>query len=120
LRQEQALQASEIVHRYREEFFQWLRALSVEPVIKRLRLRIDDVIDAEIARTVRKGYVPAGHEANIKRMITQVFDQFLHEPSKKLRAISKESDGAATIEAIKEIFDISTEDVDPKKYKGAN
>jgi len=117
LRQEQALQASEIVHRYREEFFRWLRALSVEPVIKRLRLRIDDVIDAEIARTVRKGYVPAGHEANMKRMITQVFDKFLHEPTKKLRAISKESDGAATIEAIKEIFNISTEDVDPKKYK---
>jgi len=117
LRQEQALQASEIVHRYREEFFRWLRALSVEPVIKRLRLRIDDVIDAEIARTVRKGYVPAGHEANMKRMITQVFDKFLHEPTKKLRAISKESDGAAAIEAIKEIFDISTEDVDPKKYK---
>ncbi len=117
LRQEQALQASEIVHRYREEFFRWLRALSVEPVIKRLRLRIDEVIDAEVARTVKKGFVPAGHEANMKRMITQVFDKFLHEPTKNLRAISKENDGAATIEALKEMFGISTEDVDPRKYK---
>ena len=66
LRQEQALQAGEIVRRYREEFFQWLRALSIEPVIKRLRLQIDDVIDAEIARTVRIGFIPSGHEANMK------------------------------------------------------
>jgi glutamyl-tRNA reductase len=117
LRQEQALQAGEIVTRYREEFFQWLRALSVEPVIKRLRLQIDAVIDAEIARTIRKGFVPAGHEANMKRMITQVFDKFLHEPTKNLRAISKTGEGAATIDALKEIFGISTEDVDPKKYK---
>ncbi len=117
LRQEQALQAGEIVRRYREEFFQWLRVLSVEPVIKRLRLRIDSVIDAEIARTVRKGFVPAGHEANIKRMVTQVFDTFLHEPTRNLRAISKTSEGAPAIEALKAIFDISTEDVDPQKYK---
>ena len=117
LRQEQALQASEIVQRYREEFFQWLRALSVEPVIKRLRLQIDGVIDAEIERTIRKGFVPAGHEANMKRMITQVFDKFLHEPSRNLRAISKTGEGAATIDALKEIFGISTDDVDPKKYK---
>jgi glutamyl-tRNA reductase len=117
LRQEQALQAGEIVHRYREEFFRWLRALSIEPVIKRLRLQIDAVIDAEIERTIRKGFVPSGHEANMKRMITQVFDKFLHEPTKRLRTISKENDGAATIDAIKTIFEISTEDVDPKKYK---
>jgi len=117
LRQEQALQAGEIVQKYREEFFLWLRALSIEPVIKRLRLQIDDVIDTEIARSVKKGFVPSGHEVNMKRMITQVFDKFLHEPTKRLRAISKESDGASTIDAIKTIFEISTEDVDPKKYK---
>jgi glutamyl-tRNA reductase len=117
LRQEQALQAGEIVQRYRDDFFLWLRALSIEPVIKRLRLQIDGVIDAEIERTIRKGFVPAGHEANMKRMITQVFDKFLHEPTKRLRAISKENDGASTIDALKMIFDISTEDVDPKKYK---
>ncbi len=117
LRQEQALQAAEIVQRYREEFFQWLRALSVEPVIKRLRLQIDAVIDSEIERTVRKGFVPSGHEANMKRMITQVFDKFLHVPTQNLRAISKTNEGASAIDALKEIFGISTEDVDPKKYK---
>ncbi len=117
LRQEQALAAAEIVERYRKEFFRWLRALSVEPVIKRLRLRIDDVIDAEIARTVKKGYVPAGHEESLKRMITQVFDKFLHEPTKNLRSISKESEGTIVIDSLKKVFGISTEDVDPKKYK---
>ncbi len=46
LRQEQALKASDIVDRYREEFFQWLRALSVEPVVKGVRLQVKKAIYA--------------------------------------------------------------------------
>jgi glutamyl-tRNA reductase len=117
LRQEQALQATEIVQHYRDDFFRWLQALAVEPVIKRLRLQIDAVIDEEIARQIRKRYVPAGHEEGMKRVITQVFDKFLHQPTRNLRAISKTAEGAAVIDALKQIFEISTDDVDPKKYK---
>ena len=36
LRQEQAVRAEEIVERYKEEFYAWLRALSIEPVIKKI------------------------------------------------------------------------------------
>ena len=57
LRQEQALKASDIVDRYREEFFQWLRALSVEPVVKGVRLQVEKAIDAELSRAIKKGFV---------------------------------------------------------------
>ncbi|WP_457605518.1 glutamyl-tRNA reductase [Nitratifractor sp.] len=117
LRQEQAYRAAEIVRRYREEFFLWLQALSVEPVIKRMRQAIDRVVDDEVERTLRKGFLPREYEANLRHAMKQAFDKYLHEPTKAMRAISKESEGSSAIEAIKRVFGIDTADVDPKQYK---
>ena len=117
MRQEQALRASEIVQRYKEEFFRWLQALSVEPVIKRMRLGVDRVVDEEVERILRKGYLPREYEANLRHAMKQAFDKYLHQPTKELRAISKESEGSNAIEAIKRVFGIDTSDVDPRQYK---
>ncbi len=117
LRQEQAIKASEVVNRYTDEFYMWLQALTIEPVIKRMRLTIDDVIEAEVARSVKKGYLPEQYSNNAKRMIVQVFDNYLHCPTKNLREIAKQNDGQSVIDAFKAVFYINTDDSDPKKYK---
>ena len=117
LRQEQALRAAEIVRRYKEEFFRWLQALSVEPVIKRMRLDIDRVVDEEVERVLRKGHLPREYEANLRHAMKQAFDKYLHRPTRELRVISKESEGSNAIDAVKRVFGIDTEDVDPRRYK---
>ncbi len=120
LRKEQALVASEIVLRYKEEFLRWLQALSVEPVIKQMRLDIDKIVKEEVSRVIKKGFVPSEYRENLEYMAKQLFDKFLHNPTKKMRSLSKESEGSAAIEAIKEIFDINTDSIDPKIYKKDN
>jgi glutamyl-tRNA reductase len=117
MRQEQALRASEIVERYVEDFFRWLQALSVEPVIRQMRLEIEEVIEGELARALRKGFIPAESAENVRHLVAQSFDKYLHKPTKNLRRISKESEGTQALEAIKKIFEIDTSHVDPKQYK---
>jgi len=117
LRQEQALRAGEIVDRYCDDFFRWLQALSVEPVIKQMRLDIRDVVDGEVERAVKKGHIPPESADNVRYLVAQAFDRYLHEPTKNLRKASKESEGSRAIESIKQIFAIDTSDVDPKQYK---
>jgi len=117
LRQEQALKASEIVDRYRDDFYQWLRALSVEPVIKDMRLQVANVIDIELDRAIKKGFVPKEYEANIKKMAKQMFNRYLHKPTVRMRQSSREKEGAGGIESLKKIFDIDTEDINYKQYK---
>jgi len=117
MRQEQALQATEVVERYLKEFYQWLQALTIEPVIKEMRLAIDEVIESEVARSIKKGYLPEAYSDNAKRMITQVFDKYLHEPTKRMRSIAKQSDGQSVVDAFKEVFDLNTDNTDPKRYK---
>ncbi len=119
LRQEQALKAGEIVRCYKEDFFKWLQALSVEPVIRQMRLDIEEALEYELQRAIKKRHVPKEYEENMRRMLRQSFDKYLHIPTRNLRQASKESNGSRTIEALKRIFEINTDDIDPGKYKSS-
>jgi len=117
LRKEQALVASEIVVKYKDEFLKWLQALSVEPVIRQMRLQIEQIVKEETQRAIKKGFIPKEYKDNVEYMAIQLFDKFLHIPTKNMRQISKENEGIEVIEAIQEIFEIDTNSIDPKKYK---
>jgi len=117
LRQEQALQANEIVNHYQEDFYKWLRALSVEPVIKGIRLDVNDSIEKELQRAIKKGYVPSEYEENMRKMALQMFNHFLHQPTQRLRKNSREKESVCSVEAVSRMFAIDTENVDAKFYK---
>ncbi|PHS41297.1 MAG: glutamyl-tRNA reductase [Sulfurovum sp.] len=117
LREEQALRANEIVEKYREEFYTWLRALSIEPVIKQMREHVTKAIDAEMQRALKKGFVPVEAEENMRKMAEQMFKRFLHEPTQNLRHSSTEKKNANCIEAVKKMFNINTDNIDFKQYK---
>jgi len=117
MRQEQAIRATEIVKRYTDEFYTWLRALSIEPVIKQMREHVSKAIEKEMARALKKGFVPKEYEKNMRKMAEQMFNRFLHDPTQNLRASSTEKKNANCIEAVKKMFNIDTEHVDLKQYK---
>ena len=117
LREEHAVRAAEIVAKYKDEFYAWLRALSIEPVIKQMRENVSESIDKEMQRAIRKGFVPEEHEANMRKMAEQMFKRFLHDPTQNLRHSSVENKNANCIEAVKRMFNIDTENIDLKQYK---
>ena len=117
MREEQAVRAAEIVEKYREEFYAWLRALSIEPVIKQMREDVSKAIDAEMQRALKKGFVPVEYEANMRKMAEQMFKRFLHDPTQNLRKSSTQKKNANCIEAVKRMFNIDTEHIDFKQYK---
>ncbi|MEY3089945.1 MAG: hypothetical protein RL113_261 [Pseudomonadota bacterium] len=117
LREEQAVRAAEIVEKYKEEFYSWLRVLSVEPVIKQMRKDVSDAIEKELARAVKKGFVPQEAEANMRKMAEQMFKRFLHQPTQNLRHSSSEKKNANCLETVKKMFNIDTDNIDMKQYK---
>jgi glutamyl-tRNA reductase len=117
MRQEQAIRAQEIVEHYTDEFYAWLRALSIEPVIKQMRQNVSAAIEKEMQRAIKKGFVPAEYEANMRKMAQQMFNRFLHDPTQNLRHSSTEKKNANCIEAVKKMFNIDTEHIDAKQYK---
>jgi len=117
MREEQAVRAAEIVEHYTEDFYAWLRALSIEPVIKQMRIHVSEAIDAEMARAIKKGFVPKEAEDNMRKMAKQMFKRFLHDPTQNLRKSSTQKKNANCIESVKRMFNIDTENIDFKQYK---
>jgi glutamyl-tRNA reductase len=117
LKEEEANIAVDIVERYRDEFFKWLRALSIEPVIKAIRLQAKESIESELNRAIHKKFVPKEYESNMKKMAEQMFNRFLHDATHNLRQCSAKTGSAKRVDAIKDIFEIITDDKNAKKYK---
>ncbi len=117
LKQEQANRAIDIVDKYKKEFYKWLRALSIEPVIKDIRLQAKDAIEKELNRAIKKKFVPKEYRDNMEKMAQQMFNRFLHNATRNLRYCSSEINSGKRVEAIKEIFDIEIDEKDAKKYK---
>jgi len=117
MREEQAVRATEIVEKYKDDFYAWLRALSIEPVIKQMRVHVREAIDAEMQRAIKKGFVPVEAEDNMRKMAEQMFKRFLHDPTQNLRKSSTQKKNANCIESVKRMFNIDTENIDFKQYK---
>ncbi len=117
LKQEQAIKAKEIVLKHKDEYYTWIKALSIEPIIKGMRLQVEDAIDKELKRAIKKRYVPKEFEANMKKMAQQMFNRFLHDATQNLRQSSSQSDGSNKADAIREIFNIDIDNVNAQQYK---
>jgi len=117
LKEEQANRAVDIVEKYKIEFYKWLRVLSIEPVIKDMRLQAKESIEKELNRAIKKKFVPSEYRDNMRKMAEQMFNRFLHDATQNLRECSSNSSSTKRVDAIKEIFNIETDDRDVKKYK---
>lgn len=117
LRAESAKKAYFIVGNMTKEFFDWLRTLGVEPVLKHLHLTSDEIIERKLANAIKKGFVHGGDEENIKKLCQTVMAEFLHLPSKKLKEVSKSMEGDIVLGTVQNIFGLKSDTQMLNKYK---
>ncbi len=109
LRAEQAKQAYSIVNKSSMEFFDWLKSLEVEPVVKHLYLKGDDVIDRKVQRAIKKGFIKEEDHDNIKKLCETVLTEFLHQPTTQLKSISKHVECDVVLGTVQSIFGLEGE-----------
>ena len=57
LRAEQAKTAYGIVSRMSLEFFEWLKSLEIEPIVKNLYIKGNEIIDKKVKNAIKKGFI---------------------------------------------------------------
>ncbi len=117
LRAESAKKAYLIVSNMSKEFFDWLRTLGVEPVLKHLHLNGDDIIQKKLQNAIKKGYINSDDEENIKKLCQTVMAEFLHLPSVKLKEVSKSMEGDIVLGTVQNIFGLKDDTNMLNKYK---
>jgi glutamyl-tRNA reductase len=91
LREESARKAHGIIGRAVVEFFEWLSALDVEPIIKEIYKKASLSAETESKRAISHGYIPKEYEAQARKMCEQTLKRFLHDMTSKMRSVSHES-----------------------------
>ncbi|KAB7885591.1 glutamyl-tRNA reductase [Poseidonibacter ostreae] len=116
LRAEQAKTAYSIVSKMSLEFYDWLKSLDIEPVVKTLYTKADDVIEKKVQHAIKKGFIKQEDEENIRKLCQTVITEYLHAPSKKLKSISKNMECDIVVGTIQNMF-TSNSDEDSEQYK---
>lgn len=111
LKQEQAIKAKEIVMRYKDDYYTWLKGTSIEPIIRDMRLQVKDAIDKELDRAIKKRFVPEEYKENMHKMAEQMFNRFLHNATQNLRECSKKTEGSNKVEAISQVFGMEGQEI---------
>ena len=117
LRAESAKKAYLIVSNMSKEFFDWLRTLGVEPVLKHLHLNGEDIIEKKLQNAIKKGFINGEDEENIKKLCQTVLTEFLHLPSRKLKEVSKSMEGDVILGTVQNIFGLKDDTQMLNKYK---
>jgi glutamyl-tRNA reductase len=108
LREKNAKKAQDIVLEFVDEFFKWLQTLSVDPMIKEIRELARSCSQKELSRAVKKGYIPKEYEKSVEKILHQAFNNFLHEPTIKLKNISELPESDTIVQSIQLFFNLNS------------
>ncbi|GAB0171994.1 Glutamyl-tRNA reductase HemA [Helicobacter trogontum] len=103
-RKESAQIAMGIVGQFVLDFEHWLSGLGVNPVIKAMREQAKLASYKEINRAIKKGYIPEALRNNIEKLLHSAFNEFLHAPTMKIKAMADDERSDSMLEAIANVF----------------
>jgi glutamyl-tRNA reductase len=105
LREDEAKLSYVIIRRHVALFFEWLKTLSVEPLIKNMYLRASDAVYQESSRVIRNGYIPKEYEEALRKATLQTLKRFLHPFAERMRDGSDPKRVDALIESMSFLMD---------------
>ncbi|MCI4406215.1 MAG: glutamyl-tRNA reductase [Sulfuricurvum sp.] len=85
LREDEAKLSYVIIRHHVTLFFEWLKTLSVEPLIKNIYLRANEASRQESKRVIENGYIPKEYEAALQKATLQTLKRFLHPFAERMR-----------------------------------
>ncbi|RXJ68955.1 glutamyl-tRNA reductase [Halarcobacter ebronensis] len=109
LRAEQAKTAYSIVNKMSLEFFEWLKSLEIEPVVKHMYLKADEIIEKKIKTALKKRFIRKDDEENIRKLCQTVIAEYLHQPQNQIKTISKENKCDIVVGTVQSIFGLKSD-----------
>ncbi len=121
LREDEARTSFVVIGRQSAAFFEWLKALSIEPLIKTMYESAYACALAETKRVIGKGFIPKEHEAAVQKAAEQALKRFLHPFAQQMRDVSDPLRADALIGAMSFLTNQNDDQTPPtqKSYKGS-
>jgi glutamyl-tRNA reductase len=104
IRKQEADAAKELVEAAAKEFMDWKESLNVVPVIISLRNKVKDILEIELSKYI-------GNKEEKDMIINSLTNKILHEPTVLIKKASASREGMSSIEAVKALFNLNSEDL---------
>ncbi len=117
LRAEEARTAYSLVGSYTIEFFKWINTLSVDPIIKELREKAQNIAEKELKNAIKKGFFAPEQEEEIAKLLHSAFKKFMHDPTVNLKALTGTQELENVAEALKYLHGLSDDAKVAETYK---
>ena len=106
-RQKEAAKAELIVNEEVSQFQNWLSSLEVKPTIVALRQQLEQVRQAEMAKTLSSlNKLNDKERKAIESMTCAIVNKILHHPTHILKQTNNGGDGNLYIDAVRTLFDL--------------
>jgi glutamyl-tRNA reductase len=107
-RASEATRAEAIVDEEAEAFAAWLDGLSVTPTIVALRSRVQQLLSAELQRSLGGKLKHLGEQERkaLEDMMAAALNKLTHAPSTRLKAAAAEGSAADLVESLRHLFDL--------------
>lgn len=115
-REQDVRKAHGIVGRSVVAFYEWLDTLNVEPMIKEIYLKANKAVETEMARALKKGFIPKEYAHQAQKMAHQAIKRFLHDMTSKMREVSTEAKGDSMTGVVQYMLNSEADNI-PDKYK---
>lgn len=117
LRAKSAKIAYSLVSKTTDEYFEWLKTLEVEPVVKHLHLKGKEIIEKKLSYAIKKGFINGEDQDNIQKLCETIMTEFLHKPTVGLKEVSKTMEGDVVLSTVQNIFDLKEDTSMLNRYK---
>lgn len=112
LREHQAQNAYAIISEQTQSFYENLASLASAPLIKQLRLSIQEIASKQLEIAIKKGYLKKSDTNEAKAFARQLVNALFHKPTTKLKKISGKVQNDSVINALSYLFDLGEIKVD--------
>lgn len=105
MREDEARASFVLVSRHATAFFEWLKSLSIEPMIKTIYQRAYGSAAYETSRVITQGFIPKEYEYALQKATTQALKRFLHPITEQMRNATDPLRTDSLIEALGFLMD---------------
>lgn len=115
-REEELQNAYKIVQNQIGEFYQWIKSLDVEPIIKAFREKARECCHSELERAIKKGFLPKESYESVERILHNAFNKFLHHPTTYIKTIKENPESDFILGNVKKLFDLQDYEIYQNPY----
>ncbi len=106
----EAVKAEKIIERAIDNFAKWLNSRHVVPVIKALRIKGEEIKDAELGKAMRKlGRLTEREEKILRLMADSIASKLMNTPIVQLREYAQTNQGPLYAQFVTSLFDLSVQ-----------